>query len=125
MARKMFLQVATQKSKARFLLGLLFSSSVALAAHRRRSLNSSGALGAITSGTTIVTMGGWSWGLSLIYFFISSSLLSHFREQDKARVATDTSRPGSRVLAVARVSQIAGSAPTYRPHRRHGRQHLR
>jgi len=92
----MFVQVATQKSKARFLLGLLFSSSIALAAHRRRSLNSSGALGAITSGTTIVTMGGWSWGLSLIYFFVSSSLLSHFREQDKARAAADKFSKGSR-----------------------------
>ncbi|TMD45073.1 MAG: DUF92 domain-containing protein [Chloroflexi bacterium] len=96
MARKMFVQVATQKPKARFLLGLLFSSSVALAAHRRHSLNSSGALGAITSGTTIVTMGGWSWGLSLIYFFISSSLLSHFREQDKARAAADKFSKGAR-----------------------------
>jgi uncharacterized protein (TIGR00297 family) len=96
MTGKMFVQAATQKSKTRFLLGLLFSSSVALAAHRRRSLNSSGVVGAIASGTTIVTMGGWSWGLSLIYFFISSSLLSHFREQDKARAAADKFSKGSR-----------------------------
>src|SRR5437763_14725589 len=96
MARKMFVQVASQKSKARFLLGLLFSSSVALAAHRRYSLNSSGALVAITSCTTIVTMGGWSWGLSLIYFFILSRLLSHFREQAKARAAADIFSQASR-----------------------------
>src|SRR5712691_8879384 len=95
MTGKMSTHAATQKMKARFLLGLIFSGSIALAAHRRRSLNRSGVVGAITSGTTIVTMGGWSWGLSLIYFFISSSLLSHFRERDKARAAADKFSKGS------------------------------
>lgn len=95
MIGKMFVLAATQQKKTRFLLGLIFSTSVALAAYRRRSLNSSGVVGAITSGTTITTMGGWSWGLSLIFFFISSSLLSHFREQDKARAAADKFSKGS------------------------------
>ena len=95
MTGKMFVRAAMQKKKTRFLLGLIFSSSVALAAHRRRSLNASGVIGAITSGTTIVTMGGWAWGLSLIYFFISSSLLSHFRERDKVKAAADKFSKGS------------------------------
>ena len=79
----------------RLLLGLLFSSGIAFLARRRRSLNKSGVVGAITSGTTIVGMGGWSWGLSLVYFFVSSSLLSHFRERDKARIAADKFSKGS------------------------------
>ena len=79
----------------RLLLGLLFSSGIAFLAHRRRSLNKSGVVGAITSGTAIVGMGGWSWGLSLVYFFVSSSLLSHFRERDKARTAADKFSKGS------------------------------
>src|SRR3989442_4420346 len=79
----------------RLLLGLLFSSGIAFLARRRRSLNKSGVLGAITSGTTIVGMGGWSWGLPLVYFFVSSSLLSHFRERDKARSAADKFSKGS------------------------------
>jgi len=79
----------------RLLLGLCFSSGVAILAYRRRSLDKSGVVGAITSGTAIFGMGGWSWGLSLIYFFVSSSLLSHFHERDKARVAADKFSKGS------------------------------
>jgi uncharacterized protein (TIGR00297 family) len=79
----------------RLLLGLLFSTAVGLLAYQRRSLNRSGVGGAIVSGTTIVGMGGWSWGLSLIYFFVSSSLLSHFREREKAQTAADKFSKGS------------------------------
>ncbi len=79
----------------RLLLGLCFSSGVATLAYRRHSLDKSGVVGAIASGTTIFGMGGWSWGLSLIYFFVSSSLLSHFRERDKASVAADKFSKGS------------------------------
>lgn len=82
-------------TKKRLLLGLLFSSGVALFAYRRRSLNRSGAAGAVISGTSIFGMGGASWGLSLIYFFVSSSLLSHFRERDKADAAADKFSKGA------------------------------
>jgi uncharacterized protein (TIGR00297 family) len=80
---------------SRLLLGLLFSSGVAILAHRRRSLSKSGVAGAMISGTTIFGMGGWSWGLSLIYFFVSSSLLSHFKEREKAATAADKFDKGS------------------------------
>ncbi|MGH2496234.1 MAG: DUF92 domain-containing protein [Ktedonobacteraceae bacterium] len=80
----------------RLLLGLLFSSSIALLAYRRRSLDKSGVAGAIISGTSIFGMAGWSWGMSLIYFFVSSSLLSHFRRRDKASAAADKFSKGSR-----------------------------
>jgi uncharacterized protein (TIGR00297 family) len=79
----------------RLLLGLLFSSGIALVAYRRRSLDKSGVVGAIVSGTSIFGMAGWSWGLSLIYFFVSSSLLSHFRQRDKASLAADKFSKGS------------------------------
>ncbi len=80
----------------RLLLGLLFSSGIGLVAYHRQSLEKSGVLAAIASGTSIFGMGGWSWGLSLVYFFVSSSLLSHFRAQEKARVAADKFSKGSR-----------------------------
>src|SRR6266704_1835230 len=80
----------------RLLLGLLFSSGIGLLAYRRQSLDKSGVLGAIASGTSIVGLGGWSWGLSLIYFFVSSSLLSSFRAQEKASAAADKFTKGSR-----------------------------
>ena len=77
------------------MVGLLFSSGISLIAYRRRSLNRSGVAGAIASGTTIFAMGGWAWGFSLIFLFVSSSLLSHFRERDKAQTATDKFSKGS------------------------------
>ena len=75
--------------------GLTLSSGIAVLAYHRRSLNRSGVAGTITTGTAILTMGGWSWGLPLVYFFVSSSLLSHFRERDKARSAADKFSKGS------------------------------
>lgn len=79
----------------RLLLGLFFSSAVSIAAYRRQSLNRSGVAGAIVAGTTTVGMGGWSWGLSLIFFFLSSSFFSHFRSREKARTAVDKFSKGS------------------------------
>ncbi|HKF36345.1 MAG TPA: DUF92 domain-containing protein, partial [Ktedonobacteraceae bacterium] len=73
----------------RLLLGLLLSAAISLIAYRRRSLSRSGVMGAIIAGTTTFGLGGWDWGLSLIFFFISSSMLSHFREREKAATAAD------------------------------------
>lgn len=80
----------------RLMLGLLLSSGIGLLAYRRQSLDTSGVLGAIASGTSIVGMGGWSWALSLIYFFVSSSLLSSFRAQKKASATAYKFTKGSR-----------------------------
>lgn len=79
----------------RILLGLLFSTGIGLIAYRRRSLSRSGIGGAIATGTATFGLGGWSWGLSLIFFFVSSSLLSHFREGEKAQTAADKFSKGS------------------------------
>lgn len=79
----------------RLLLGLIYSSMIALLARRRRSLTRSGAAGTIAVGTTIFGMGGWSWGLSLVYFFVSSTLFSHYREREKARTVGDKFSKGS------------------------------
>lgn len=94
---------AVNKSRARnhargsrLLLGLLFSTGIGLLAYRRRSLSRSGVAGAIVTGTTTFGMGGWSWGLALIFFFVSSSIFSHFRARDKANTAADKFSKGSR-----------------------------
>jgi uncharacterized protein (TIGR00297 family) len=73
------LQLPTQ----RLVMALLLSSAIGGAAYRRGSLNESGWLGAGLTGTTTLGFGGWSWGLTLITFFVSSSLLSHYKEQLK------------------------------------------
>jgi len=87
MSRK--LRKGNTQTGHRLLLGLLFSTGIGFIAYKRRTLSKSGIGGAIVTGTTIVGLGGWSWGLSLIFFFVSSSLLSHFRAHDKEQVAVD------------------------------------
>lgn len=89
-------KLSRNKILARLLFGLLFSTGVALMAYRRRSLNESGVVGAVAAGSTTVGFGGWSWGLSLIFFFVSSSAFSHFRERDKTHIAGDKFSKGSR-----------------------------
>jgi len=68
-------------------LGLVLSILIAFLAWRRGSLSQSGAVGALVVGTLIFGLGGWVWGVLLAVFFISSSLLSHFKEREKAAVA--------------------------------------
>lgn len=81
--------------RGRLSLGLVLSSGIGLLAYRRRSLTKGGAAGAVATGTTIFGLGGWSWGLALIYFFVSSTLLSHFREKEKEHTAADKFSKGS------------------------------
>jgi uncharacterized protein (TIGR00297 family) len=71
------------------------SSSVASLAFWRGSLSKSGVVGALLVGTLTFGLGGWFWGLLLGIFFISSSLLSHFKEDEK-RVAAEKFEKGHR-----------------------------
>jgi uncharacterized protein (TIGR00297 family) len=80
----------------RLFFGLLFSGAIGLVAERRGSLTRSGAAGAVITGTTIFGFGGLAWGLTLIYFFLSSTFLSHFKERDKSAVAAEKFSKGSR-----------------------------
>ena len=58
------------------LYGFLFAISIAYLAYRAHSLNRSGALAAVIVGTIIFGLGGWSWAILLMIFFITSSGLS-------------------------------------------------
>jgi uncharacterized protein (TIGR00297 family) len=69
------------------LIGLLLSGLIAILAYRRASLDASGALGAMIVGTLIFGFGGWIWGLTLITFFFSSSILSHYKDSAKQDLA--------------------------------------
>ncbi len=74
--------IASSPIPFRLLVGLLVCTLIGLVAYRRGSLSRSGVLGAVITGTTIFGFGGWAAGLTLIAFFVSSSLLSHFKERD-------------------------------------------
>lgn len=65
----------------------ILSSGIASIAYWRQSLSRSGVVGALLVGTLTFGLGGWFWGLLLGIFFISSSLLSHFKEGEKQQAA--------------------------------------
>lgn len=66
------------------LLGFLLALIIAYAAYRARSLNKSGALAAVFTGTIIFGIGGFRWAVLLLIFFITSSVLSRaFKKQKK------------------------------------------
>jgi uncharacterized protein (TIGR00297 family) len=56
--------------------GFILASIVAYLAYRAHSLNKSGAFAATLVGTVIFGLGGWSWAILLMIFFITSSGLS-------------------------------------------------
>jgi len=64
-------------------MGLALSAAVGGLAYKRGSLSESGWLGAVLTGTSTLGFGGWTWGMTLISFFVSSSALSHYKEHVK------------------------------------------
>lgn len=68
-------------------LGVLFSSIISAAAFLRGSLSASGALGAVLLGTVVYAAGGLTWAILLVAFFVSSSLLSHYKARVKEPLA--------------------------------------
>ncbi len=81
---------------SRIITGLLLSVAIGGLAWWRRSLTVSGWLGAVITGTLTFGFGGWSWGLALIAFFVSSSLLSHYKERIKEQRAGEKFAKGGR-----------------------------
>lgn len=80
----------------RIAAGLVLSTVIGAVAYRRQSLDRSGWLGAIITGTLTFGFGGWTWGCVLIVFFVTSSALSHFRQAQKQRIAGEKFEKGGR-----------------------------
>lgn len=72
---------------SQLITAFLISALVVTLALWRGSLSRSGAVGAVVVGTLTFGLGGWQWGVLLGLFFVSSSLLSHFREAEKRSAA--------------------------------------
>jgi uncharacterized protein (TIGR00297 family) len=81
--------------------GVTFSALIAWAGYRGRALSRSGIVGAVIVGTLTFGLGGWTWGLLLIAFFISSSLLSHYRKDEKRGLAEKFAKSSQRDLGQA------------------------
>lgn len=80
----------------RIAAGFALSALIGALAYRRGSLDRSGWLGAIITGTATFGFGGWAWGGALVTFFVTSSALSHFRQAQKQRVAGEKFEKGGR-----------------------------
>ena len=101
-------------------IGLVLSAAIGLAALHKGSLSRSGALGAMLVGTLIFSFGGWAWGLVLVTFFVTSSRLSHYRENAKASIAADKFSKGhqrdlGQVLANGGAGTLAAVAAFFLP----------
>src|SRR5437762_7086236 len=68
-----------------WLLGVVLASAIAAVAFGARALSADGAGAAVITGTVAVAA-GWSWGVVLVAYFASSSLLSRFRSNRKERL---------------------------------------
>ena len=84
-------------------LGLALASAIAFVAWRGRALSASGAIAAAVVGALAMTA-GWRWGVLLIAYFVSSSILSRFRMAEKdartrGRVDKGGARDAAQVLA--------------------------
>jgi uncharacterized protein (TIGR00297 family) len=84
-------------------IGFILAVIIALAAWRVGSLNRQGALAAALLGTIIFGLGGWSWAVLLLGFFISSSGLSRlFRKKKMAfdeKFSKGSQRDAGQVMA--------------------------
>ncbi len=94
----------------RVAVGLVCSALVGWAGYRRNALSRSGLWGAMLTGTLIFGMGGWVWGLLLIAFFVTSSLLTHYGARRKEQVAGHFAKTGRRDLAQALANGGLGAA---------------
>ena len=88
---------------SRTLIGVALAAAIAIGARRAGSLSTSGAVAAIALGTASFAA-GWSWAVLLIAFFIASSALSRWRDDQKSRrtggiVAKGGRRDAAQVLA--------------------------
>ncbi|HFQ94412.1 MAG TPA: DUF92 domain-containing protein [Anaerolineae bacterium] len=101
-------------------LAFILSALIAIVAWWRGSLSPSGAAAAMIVGILVFGLGGWQWGILLVLFFISSSLLSHYREDDKQAVADEKfdkshRRDAGQVLANGGVGAMVAALNTAVP----------
>jgi uncharacterized protein (TIGR00297 family) len=87
--------VIVSRTARRLWWAAALSGGMGIAARWRGALTTSGALGALFTGTGIAGAGGWDWGVALVYFFVSSSVLSRLATARKMAVAADKFAKGS------------------------------
>lgn len=96
-------------SLARVLAGLVLSLAIGYGGFLAGALSRGGLLGAVLTGTCTFGLGGWGWGALLVAFFASSSLLSRYRQAEKAVPAAEFAKGGRRDLGQALANGGLGS----------------
>ncbi len=100
-------------------VAFILSGLIVILAYWRGSLANSGVVGALLVGTLIYGFGGWVWGVLLALFFVSSTLLSHYKEGEKQAVAEKFDkghrRDFSQVLANGGVGAMVALLHTFVP----------
>jgi uncharacterized protein (TIGR00297 family) len=91
------------------IVGLALSLLIGMLGYWRGALTPSGVAGAILVGTLTFGFGGWIWGVLLVTFFVSSSLLSYYRRSDKEMVAEKFAKGSRRDLGQALANGGAGA----------------
>lgn len=69
-------------------IGAGLALAVALVSFKLRFLSPSGSVATFVLATVIFGIGGWSWAVPILVFFVSSSLLSKIGKKKKAQYAT-------------------------------------
>jgi uncharacterized protein (TIGR00297 family) len=78
------------------LYGFLIAVVISFLAYRAHSLDKSGAIAATVMGTIIFGLGGWSWAILLLAFFLTSSALSHSFKNRKQGLSEKFSKGNER-----------------------------
>ncbi len=81
--------------------GLALSLVIGVIGYRGGALSGSGVVGALITGTLIFGLGGWEWGILLVAFFVSSSVLSSYHARDKQELAEKFAKGHQRDLGQA------------------------
>ncbi|MEO8879050.1 MAG: DUF92 domain-containing protein [Gemmatimonadaceae bacterium] len=103
----------------RVIAGALVAAAIAIAAWSTGSLSRSGAFAALLIGTVAIAA-GWSWGMLLIVYFVSSSLLSRVGARLKAQRAGSIvekagARDATQVFANGAVFAVAAALQLTQP----------
>ena len=78
-----FMLTQSTSANVRFSIGVMLALLVAVVSIRLRFLQNSGAVATFLLGSLIFGVGSWSWGIPMLLFFTSSSVLSKLSQQHK------------------------------------------
>ena len=105
------------------LIGFSLACTIAALAYQRGSLSQSGAYAAVVIGALIFSIGGLTWAVLLVAFFVTSSALSHYKERIKEPLAEKFQKGHRRdlgqVLANGGCAALIAVAFAIVPHRWH------